>query len=97
MNAKAVADGVVVEVHVKPSSKNDIVTISDEITIETKRPPERGKANAAAIRLLADKLDVQPSNISIVRGSMDKHKLFLIRDLTMAKFSEKLKGSGNVH
>lgn len=90
MNARAVEGGILVEVHVKPSSKNDSVIVSDEILVATKKPPEHGKANVAAVKLLANELGVPAASIRIVRGSLERHKLFLIRGLSLDDFGKKL-------
>jgi uncharacterized protein len=42
-------------------------------------PPEDGKANAAVIALLAEKLGVAKSAISVVSGATDRRKLVEIR------------------
>ncbi len=65
---------------VKPStSRNDIRRQTDgSYEIFVTAAPEKGKANLAAIELLADMLDVRKSLIRIVKGRASKNKVFEI-------------------
>jgi uncharacterized protein len=49
------------------------------LKISVGAPPEDGKANAAVIALLAEKLGVAKSAISVVSGATDRRKLVEIR------------------
>jgi uncharacterized protein YggU (UPF0235/DUF167 family) len=40
--------------------------------------PEKGKANEAIVALLADRLGLRKSDITLVRGATDSNKQFLI-------------------
>jgi uncharacterized protein YggU (UPF0235/DUF167 family) len=50
------------------------------LRIRTTAPPTDGKANKAAIKLLANHLDVPPSSISLLRGQTSRSKQFLVRN-----------------
>ena len=65
---------------VKPStSRNDIRRRTDgSYEIFVTAAPEKGKANLAAIELLADMFDVRKSLIRIVKGKTSKNKVFAI-------------------
>lgn len=90
MRAKEVKGGTLLEVYVKPSSKRDAVLVHDEVQIETRDPPERGKANASSIKLLAKALGVPPSHIILIRGSTERSKIFLIRGVDLDYLDKKL-------
>jgi hypothetical protein len=91
MKAKEVRDGILLDVYVKPSSKRDAVLIHDEVQIETRDPPQRGKANQTSIKLLARALQVLPSDVVLVRGSTERCKIFLIKGLTMNDLGKRLR------
>lgn len=70
-----------ISVHIKPNSrhreevmKND----DDTLTVYIKAPAIDGRANAAAIKLLAKHFKVAPSKVKLVRGATSKYKIFEI-------------------
>ena len=70
-----------ISVHIKPNSrhreevmKND----DDTLTVYIKAPAIEGRANAAAIKLLAKHFKVAPSKVKLVRGATSKYKIFEI-------------------
>ena len=68
-----------ISVHLKPNSRHrEEVVIGDEgmLTIYTKAPAIEGRANAAAVKLLAKHFGVTPSKVKLVRGATSKYKLF---------------------
>ena len=65
----------------KPNSRHreEVVVGSDGVyIIYTKAPAIEGRANAAAIKLLAQYFGVPQSGVRLVRGARAKHKVFLI-------------------
>ena len=70
-----------ISVHLKPNSRHrEEVVVGDEgmLTIYTKAPAIEGRANAAAVKLLAKHFGVTPSKVKLVRGATSKYKLFYI-------------------
>ena len=70
-----------ISVHIKPNSrhreevmKND----DDTLTVYIKAPAIEGRANAAAVKLLAKHFKVSPSKVKLVRGVTSKYKIFEI-------------------
>jgi uncharacterized protein len=55
--------------------------------------PERGRATQAALRLLADTLDVPRRNVSLVSGHASREKLVSVAGLTSGEIERRL-GSG---
>jgi len=53
---------------------------------------ERGKANAAVVRLLADTLGVQPDAVSVVAGRASRDKVVEISGLDQAEVRRRLPG-----
>ena len=70
-----------ISVHIKPNSRHreEIVTNDDgSLTIYTKTPAIEGRANLAAVKLLAKHFGVAPSKIKLVRGAASRYKVFEI-------------------
>lgn len=57
-------------------------------------PPEGGKANAAALELIAKWLRVAPSRLSLVSGKSSRNKLVFVPDELEEKYLAKL---GELH
>ncbi len=69
----------------KPNSRHreEVVTNDDgSLTIYTKAPAIEGRANLAAVKLLAKYFSVAPSKIKLLRGAALKYKVFEITDDT---------------
>lgn len=70
-----------ISVHIKPNSRHreEIVKNDDDtLTVYVKAPAIEGRANAAAIKLLAKHFKVTPSKVKLVRGATSKYKIFEI-------------------
>ena len=70
-----------VSVRIKPNSRHreEVVPNDDgSLTIYTKSPAIEGRANAAAIKLLAKHFKVASSKVKLVRGATSKYKIFEI-------------------
>ncbi len=67
-------------VKVKPKTKEEKVLKIDDINfkVQVKEPAEKGKANRAVIRVLADYFSISQSDIEIVSGSTSKTKIIQI-------------------
>jgi hypothetical protein len=65
------------------SKKNEIDQILGDGTIKIKltTPPVQGKANKALVKLLAEILDVNQSQIEIIAGEKSRNKLVTVYDL----------------
>jgi len=67
-------------IKVKPKAKEEKVEKIDDVNFKVfvKQPPEKGRANYAIIRVLADYFNVNQSKIQIVSGSTSKVKIIEI-------------------
>ena len=68
-----------ISVHLKPNSRHrEEVVVNDDgsLTIYIKAPAIEGRANVAAMKLLAKYFGVAPSKVKLVRGAASKYKLF---------------------
>ena len=70
-----------ISVYIKPNSRHreEVVRNDDDtLTVYIKAPAIEGRANAAAIKLLAKHFKVAPSKVKLVRGATSKYKIFEI-------------------
>src|SRR6516225_914251 len=76
----ATADGVLLPVHAQPGARRNGVTgVHDgRLKVAVTQAPDKGKANDALVKLLADLLDLKRAQISLVAGATSQHKKFLI-------------------
>ncbi|HUF53270.1 MAG TPA: DUF167 domain-containing protein [Dehalococcoidia bacterium] len=52
------------------------------LRLKVREPAEKGRANDAVVRLLADKLGVAPTSVSLKRGAASREKLFEVEGLS---------------
>ena len=70
-----------ISVHIKLNSRprEEVVKNDDDtLTVYIKAPAIEGRANAAAIKLLAKYFGVASSKVKLVRGAASKYKIFEI-------------------
>lgn len=68
-----------ISIHLKPNSRHreEVVANDDgSLTVYTKAPAIEGRANLAAVKLLAKYFSVAPSKVKLVRGAASKYKVF---------------------
>jgi uncharacterized protein (TIGR00251 family) len=72
-----------INVKVVPSSSRDLIVgwLGESLKIKVKAPPEKGKANAAVIGLLASKLGIDKGLIEVVSGQSSPSKVLSIHGL----------------
>jgi uncharacterized protein (TIGR00251 family) len=94
MQLQSRSNGFALAVKVVPgASRNAIAgTYGDGIKVTVSAAPERGAANDAVIRLLAEVLGVPTSGVQIVRGQTSPRKEVLIIGLTAEEIEQRLGG-----
>jgi len=60
------------------------------LRLKVREPAEKGRANAAVARLLADKLAIPPSSVRLTRGGSSREKLFEIDGLSEEELLRRL-------
>jgi uncharacterized protein (TIGR00251 family) len=55
-------------------------------------PPERGRANADVVRLIARALDVPVARVTLVRGAAARDKVIEIEGITIQEAERRLSG-----
>lgn len=70
-------------VFLKPNSRHREEVIANDdgsLTVYTKAPAIEGRANLAAVKLIAKYYGVAPSRVKLVRGVASRNKVFEIAD-----------------
>ena len=80
------------EARVQPgSSRNEIAVVGQgKLRVYVTAPPEGGKANRAAISLLAQRLGVAKSSIRVLRGQRKRNKVLLVEGLEVSGITTRL-------
>lgn len=72
-----------ISVLLKPNSRHcEEVVVNDDgsLTVYVKAPAIEGRANLAAVKLLAKHFGVVSSKVRLVRGATSKYKVFEVDD-----------------
>ena len=79
-------NGVLVAVHLTPKASHAAVGGTAEtvdggraLKVKVTAAPEKGKANAALLKLLAKEWRIAPSRLSLVSGDRDRRKRILVQ------------------
>lgn len=86
------AQGSVLSIRAQPGAKKDAVLgeRAGALRVAVSAAPEKGKANAAIARVLAESLGVKASQVQILSGETSREKRFLIVGLAPAELRAKL-------
>jgi hypothetical protein len=91
-----VPGGVLVKVRAAPGASRDGVAglHGNALKVRVTAPPERGKANAAIARVLAEALGVRASTVRVHRGEASRDKWVLVEGLDLADLRARLAALG---
>ena len=72
------------QIRVRPRAGRNTIEIGDDgqVTVRVTAAPERGRANEAVVELLAKKLGVSKSSVTVVRGLTSRDKVVRIDGVT---------------
>jgi hypothetical protein len=86
-------DAVVLHVHVQPGAGRGAVVgrHGDSLKIRVAAPPVEGRANDAAITLLADAFEVKARDVELVSGAGSRMKRFRIMGVTAEELEVQLR------
>ena len=73
---------MIIRARIKPNSKSlAIEKVGDELVVRVKAPAVDGKANEAAIKLIAQHYDIPRTKVNLTRGATSRQKVFEIAGL----------------
>ncbi len=80
------------KVKVSPGARKEDIAgwLGDVLRVRVTAPPERGKANEAVCRLLAARLGLPVSAVTIARGAASRDKLLQVDGLTEDEMRRRL-------
>ena len=85
-------NGVYITLHIQPGARREGVAglFGTSLKIALNAPPVDGKANAALIRFLADRLSIPKKNIEICSGASSRDKRVFAAGVSLEKAKELL-------
>jgi uncharacterized protein (TIGR00251 family) len=88
----AADNGVYIALHIQPGAKREGVTglFGTALKIALNAPPVDGKANAALLRFLADRLGVPKKNIELCSGASSRDKRVFAAGVTVEQILDRL-------
>jgi uncharacterized protein (TIGR00251 family) len=89
-------DGARVRLRVKPGARRQrlVGPHGGALKLEVTAPPERGKANAAVIALLARELELTRAAVEITVGAASQDKSVKVAGVTAAELARRLRELG---
>jgi uncharacterized protein len=83
-----------IEVRLKPrGSRDELLGMRDGVLqAKVTAPPVDGKANKALCRLIAKRVGVAPSRVSVVRGEKSRAKVVRVEGIDQAELDRALEG-----
>ena len=97
---EATADGVIIRVRAQPGARRNGVTgvREGELCAAVTAPPDRGRANDAIVKVLAESLGVPRSRVKILSGETNRHKRMVVEGMAVEEVVAALRlavGLGN--
>jgi uncharacterized protein (TIGR00251 family) len=92
IDLQATEGGVLLPVHAQPGARKNGVTgvLAGRLKVAVTQAPEKGKANDALVKVLAELLGLKRSQVSLVAGATSHHKKFLVAGIDVAALGEKI-------
>jgi uncharacterized protein (TIGR00251 family) len=87
--------GIVLPVRAQPGArKSGLTGVHDgRLKVAVTAAPEKGKANAALVQVIAATLGLKRAQVELISGGTGTHKQFLISGVTLAKLSASLEAA----
>jgi uncharacterized protein len=85
-------NGVIVPVNAQPGARRNAIVgeRAGALRVAVTAPPDKGKANAAILELLAEALDCRPSDVGLVSGDTARQKRVLLVGLTVDEVARRI-------
>jgi uncharacterized protein (TIGR00251 family) len=89
---QSTSNGIILPVHAQPGARKSGITgvHAGRLKIAVTQAPEKGKANQALIKLLAEVVEIKRSQIVLIAGETSHHKKFLITGIDRATLAQRL-------
>jgi uncharacterized protein (TIGR00251 family) len=96
LKIRDVAGGCIIAVKVVPGASRDKIAgaLGDRLKIATSAPPEKGKANAAVVAILAKSLGLDKRDVALVSGLTNARKELRIAGVTSREVRKRLADMG---
>jgi hypothetical protein len=96
LDIRQAGGGAILAVKVVPGASRDKVigVLGDCLKVATSAPAEKGKANAAVARILAEALGLDRRAVSLHAGPASPRKAFLLAGVTPEEVRQRLAGLG---
>lgn len=77
-------EGIILSIRAQPGARKDEIVgeLADSLKVRITAPPEKGKANEAIVRLLAEKLGLKKSAIRVISGETSRDKRILVQGIS---------------
>jgi uncharacterized protein (TIGR00251 family) len=84
--------GIILPIHAQPGARKNGITgvYAGRLKVAVTQAPEKGKANQALVKLLAELLEVKRSQIALIAGETSSQKKFLITGVDRATLAQRL-------
>lgn len=88
--------GTQLTLKVVPGASRDRIagTLGDALKVQVAAPPEKGAANAAVRRLLAEALGVPLTQLTLVRGETQPRKTLIVVGLAPDEIRRRIQAAG---
>ena len=85
-------NGVIVPVHAQPGARRNAVVgeRAGALRVAVTAAPDRGKANAAIVELLAEALGLRPSEVGLISGETARWKRVLLVGLSLDEAARRI-------
>lgn len=92
MILRPIAAGCILSVRVHPGAKRNAITgtHNDALKISLTIPPTDGRANAALIAFLAERLDIPRRSIELISGAINRSKTLRLTGISAAEAEARL-------
>ncbi len=92
---RAETEGSLLRIRVQPRASRDAIVgwRDDALVVRVTAPPVEGEANRAVGELLARRLGVRPSAVSVVHGERGRDKLVRVEGLSLAEIRARIEGT----
>lgn len=86
--------GVILQVRAQPGARKEGVlgTHAGRLKVAVHAAPEKGKANAALVEVLAEALGVKRNQIQLLCGETHQDKAFLFANVSLAELGARIAG-----